>query len=163
MLIPNSKLPTPKESRSYLLGETPGKWLADAPSSQIVRTAALGSWQLEVGSCRSVQPWADVRNLPHPTDNPVLRRTSNGCATDLERFPENQSGQHPGAGVSRHRFGGDDQLQPAARRVSDAHPAEALVPDLRARSAHVGDRQGLRVREGPLRRDERGGRLQGPP
>ena len=41
-------------------------------------------------------------------------------------------------------------------RVSDAHPAEALVPALRARSADLRDRQGLRVREGPLRRRDRG-------
>ena len=37
-----------------------------------------------------------------------------------------------------HRLGGHHQLQPAACRVSDPHPAEALVPDLRARSADVG-------------------------
>ena len=35
-------------------------------------------------------------------------------------------------------------------------------PTLRARSADVGDRQGLRVREGPLRRDDRRGHLEGP-
>ena len=46
---------------------------------------------------------------------------------------------------------GDDLVQPAARRVSDAHPAEEVVPALRARGAELRDRQGLRVREGPLR------------
>ena len=60
------------------------------------------------------------------------------------------------------RLGGDHQLQPAACGVSDAHPAEALVPALRARSADVRDRQGLRVREGPLRRGQRGRHGQGP-
>ena len=47
---------------------------------------------------------------------------------------------------------GDDLVQPAARRVPDAHPAEALVPALQPRGAELRDRQGLRVREGPLRR-----------
>ena len=58
---------------------------------------------------------------------------------------------------------GDDLVQPAARRVPDAHPAEALVPALQPRGAELGDRQGLRVREGALRRPDRGGLRQGPP
>mgnify|MGYP003694602571 CR=1 FL=1 len=57
---------------------------------------------------------------------------------------------------------GDDLVQPASRRVPDAHPAEALVPALQPRGAELGDRQGLRVREGALRRHVRGRLRQGP-
>ena len=46
-------------------------------------------------------------------------------------------------------------LQPAPRRVPDAHPAEEVVPALRPRGAQLRDRQGLRVREGPLGRRRR--------
>ena len=41
-------------------------------------------------------------------------------------------------------------VQSAAQRLSDAHPAEALVSDVRPRGTEHGDRQGLRVPEGPL-------------
>ena len=67
---------------------------------------------------------------PESADNASKQGESDyGCATDLEGLPEDQPGQHPGAGVPGDRLGGDHQLQPAARRVPDAHPAEALVPD----------------------------------
>ena len=46
-------------------------------------------------------------------------------------------------------------------RVPDAHPAEAVVPALRARGAEQRARQGLRVREGPLRRPGRRGLREG--
>ena len=44
------------------------------------------------------------------------------------------------------------ELQPAPRRVPDPHPAEEVVPEVRARGAQRRARQGLRVREGALRR-----------
>ena len=76
---------------------------------------------------------------------------------------QDQPRQHPDPGVPGDRLGGDDQLQPAARRVPDPHPAEAVVPELRARSADVRDRQGLRVREGALRgHRQRGRHREGP-
>ena len=89
------------------------------------------------------------------------RSLRDGGSPDLERVHEDQPGDDPRAGLPGDRRGGHHQLQPAARRVSDTHPAEALVPALRARSADLGDRQGLRVREGTLRRHDRGRHVEG--
>ena len=49
----------------------------------------------------------------------------------------------PATGIGCHPL-----VQSAPRRVSNAHPAEALVSALQPRSAQFGDRQGLRVRKG---------------
>src|SRR4051812_23658819 len=46
--------------------------------------------------------------------------------------------------------------------MPDTHPAEALVPEMRTRSPQYRHRQGLRVREGALRRHGRGGRRESP-
>src|SRR5947208_1643191 len=46
--------------------------------------------------------------------------------------------------------------------MPDAHPPEALVRALQSRGAELGDRQGLRVREGSLRRAVRGRFREGP-
>jgi hypothetical protein len=78
-----------------------------------------------------------------------------GGESDLEGLSENQPGQHPDQGVSGDRIGGNHLVQPAARGLPDAHPAEALVSPLRTRGAARRDREGLRVREGPLRRRHR--------
>jgi hypothetical protein len=53
-----------------------------------------------------------------------------GSTSDLEGIPEDQPGEHPDQGVPGDRVERLDFLQSAARRMSDAHPAEALVPAL---------------------------------
>ena len=55
----------------------------------------------------------------------------------MEGLSQDQPGQHSDQGVSGDRRRRDAELQPAARRVSDAHPAEALVPEVRARGART--------------------------
>ena len=82
----------------------------------------------------------------------LIDKATYGCTSDLEGLPEDQPGEHPDQGVPGDRVERDDLVQPAPRRVSDAHPAEALVPALQPRGAELRDREGLRVREGPLRR-----------
>src|SRR2546425_6136546 len=91
-----------------------------------------------------------------------IRDTTNGFTSNLERLPENQPGEHPYQGVPGDRVERDDLVQSAPRRVPDAHSAKALVPALQPRGPELGNREGLRVRKGPLRRAV-GGRLrQGP-
>src|SRR5438309_7155990 len=93
------------------------------------------------------------------THRPINPEATNyGSTSDLERVPEGQPGEHPHQGVPGHRIERDDLVQPAPRGVPDTDPAEALVPAVQSRGAEFGDRQGLRVREGTLRRLV-GGRL----
>ena len=94
------------------------------------------------------------------TSAPIMSVTY-GSATYLEGLSQGQPGHHSGEGVPGDRIGRGDLLQPASRRVPDAHPAEELVPALRARGAEHRARQGLRVREGPLRRRDRRGHPEG--
>src|SRR5206468_9499185 len=65
-----------------------------------------------------------------PTTDSRLRTTDYGCQSDLERFSEDQPGEHPDQGVPGDRIERNDRLQSASRRVPHAHPAEALVPAL---------------------------------
>ena len=51
-------------------------------------------------------------------------RSAYGRTSDLEGLPQGQPGEHPDQGVPGDRVERDDLLQPAARRVPDAHPAE---------------------------------------
>ena len=93
--------------------------------------------------------------------NPLHRKGRHGGPRNLERFSEGQPRQHSHPGLSGHRVGGEPVLQPAPRRVPDPHPAEAVVPQVRARGAADRGGQGLRVREGSLRRDGGGGLREG--
>ena len=81
-----------------------------------------------------------------------MEEFAHGCAIHLEGFSQGQPRQHSGQGVPGDRVCGSPVVQPAARGVSDADSAEEVVSPLRARSHQRRDRQGLRVREGPLRR-----------
>src|SRR5581483_7622509 len=81
---------------------------------------------------------------------------------DVEGLSQDQPRQHSHQSVSRDRRRRDAQLQPAPRRMPDAHSAEALVPEVRARSPEHRHRQGLRVRQGTLRRRRGGGSAEGP-
>src|SRR4029077_15344381 len=74
-----------------------------------------------------------------------------GCTSDVEGVPQDQPGEHPDQGVPGDRVERLDFVQSAARRMSDAHPAETLVSAVQPRGAQLGDRQGLRVRERALR------------
>ena len=111
------------------------------------------------GSGRARRARRGVRSTRRPADyGPTTDRSTIWQQSDLEGLPEDQPGEHPDQGVSGDRIERLDLVQPAARRVSDAHPAEEVVPALRARGAEHRDRQGLRVREGALRRHVRRGR-----
>ena len=109
-----------------------------------------------------VSHWSLVDQRPMTNDQRLTDEDQYGCTSDLEGLPENQPGEHPGQGVPGHRDERDDLVQPASRRMPDAHPAEEVVPALQPRSAELGDRQGLRVREGALRRLVRRGHREGP-
>ena len=72
-----------------------------------------------------------------------------GCATNVERLPENQPGQYPHQGVPGDRRPGHLELQPAPRRVPDAHSAETLVSSLRdARSRTPRSSRGIEFEKG---------------
>ncbi len=87
--------------------------------------------------------------IPSPESR---RETHYGSTTDLEGLSQGQPGEHPDQGVPGDRVERHAVVQPAPRRVPDAHSAEALVPALQPRGAQLGAGQGLRVREGALRR-----------
>ena len=60
-----------------------------------------------------------------------------GATTDLEGFSQGEPGEHSRQGVPGHRIRRHTVLQPAPRRVSDADPAEALVPALQSTRSEV--------------------------
>ena len=138
---------------------SPSRWSASSCRSRCVRIT-------RIGTASRIEGVADVRAVP-AVSGQRRRKISDqkvgayGCATDVEGISQDQPGQHSDQGVSGDRRRRDPELQPAARRVSDAHPAEALVPEMRARSAEHRHRQGLRVREGALRHRRRGGHREG--
>ena len=111
--------------------------------------------------------WAGRRHgpcirLPVGPIPQTRRRDTYGSASDVEGLPEGQPRQHSDPGLPGDGLRGIGQLQPAPRRVPDPHPAEEVVPEVRARGAQRRARQGLRVREGALRRRLRGGHREGP-
>src|SRR5207253_285141 len=88
-------------------------------------------------------------------------RLKGGYADDLERLDQLRPGEHPyRAGCRAAAQGG--RLQDPPPRMRDADQAEALLPLPRARRGGGRAREGLGVREGPVRdrrgRGPRGGR-----
>src|SRR5207237_956160 len=77
------------------------------------------------------------REIPAYQGEPeaTLTRLENrhGRTSDMEGLSKDQPGEHSNQGLPGDRRWCHAQLQSAARRVSDAHSAEALVSEVRAR------------------------------
>src|SRR5688572_3303311 len=71
-----------------------------------------------------------VRRMPLTTNVLVPIKEPNGCESYLEGILEGQPGEHSDKGVPGDRVERHDLVQSAPWRVSDAHPAETMVPDM---------------------------------
>src|SRR5687767_15575057 len=85
------------------------------------RTLAPRTLRTPLHPSHPLAPLAPLALCASPRAKPI--DSVHASTPNLERLPQGQPGEHSGQGVPGHRVGGHDLVQPAPRRVPDAHPA----------------------------------------